>query len=89
MSGRGASAELELFEKDSAGNWPMTLRVSGLTPGSYELWLTRNGELADSCGGFLVAEGETEVPLNAPYRLKDYDGWVVVASGKEEPLLTT
>jgi hypothetical protein len=89
MSGSGATAQLELFEKDSAGNWPMTIRVSGLAPGSYELWLTREGELADSCGGFLIAAGETEVPLNAPYRLKDYDGWVVVEAGKDTPILTT
>ena len=31
MSGSGgASAELDLFEQDEAGNWPMELRVDGL-----------------------------------------------------------
>ena len=89
MSGAGATAQLDLFDNDSAGNWPMTLRVSGLAPGSYELWLTRKGKLADSCGAFVVSAGETEVPLNAPYRLRDYDGWVVVATGTDVPLLTT
>jgi hypothetical protein len=89
MAGRGATAELDVFEKDAAGNWPMELRVTGLEPGRYELWLTRKGELAASCGSFAVAERETTVPLNAPYKLRTYDGWVVVVSGESEPLLTT
>jgi hypothetical protein len=25
--------------------------------------------------------------LNAPYRLKDYDGWVVVRTGSSKPFL--
>ena len=70
MCGAGqATAELELFEKDEAGNWPMELRVCGLPAGRYELWLTRDGKLAEPCGAFAVAAGETTVPLNAPYRL--------------------
>lgn len=90
MSGAGqASAELDVFEKDAAGNWPMELRVSGLEPGRYELWLTRNGKLAEPCGAFAVAEGKTTVPLNAPYALKGFDGWVVVPSGDTTPVLTT
>lgn len=89
MAGRGATAELDVFEQDAAGNWPMELRVTGLEPGRYELWLTRRGELAASCGTFAVAERETTVPLNAPYKLRTYDGWVIVVSGEDEPLLTT
>jgi hypothetical protein len=89
MSGNGATAELDLFDVDAAGNWPMELHVRGLGPGRYELWLTRDGELAETCGQFVVAEGETTVPLNAPYRLRDFDGWVVVRFGMQEPLLTT
>jgi hypothetical protein len=89
MSGHGATAELDLFEMDTAGNWPMKLHVRGLAPGRYELWLTRDGKLAETCGQFVVAGGETTVPLNAPYRLKDFDGWVVVRYGMQEPLLTT
>lgn len=89
----GAAAELVVFAKDAAGNWPMELTVSGLKPlpagGVYELWLTRRGELADSCGTFSVSAGETEVPLNAPYRLRDYDGWVVVRHGTTTPVLRT
>jgi hypothetical protein len=90
MSGASpASAQLDLFEKDAAGNWPMELRVSGLPEGRYELWLTREGKLAEPCGAFAVAAGETTVPLNAPYSLKAFDGWVVVPSGSRTPVLTT
>jgi hypothetical protein len=84
-----ASAELDLFDVDAAGNWPMELRVRGLEKGRYELWLTRGKELAEPCGIFAVASGETVVPLNAPYRLRDFDGWVVTRIGSEAPVLTT
>lgn len=84
-----ATAELDLFEKDAAGNWPMELRVSGLPEGRYELWLTREGKLSEPCGAFAVAAGETTVPLNAPYSLKAFDGWVVVPAGEKTPVLTT
>jgi hypothetical protein len=92
MAGAGAAtASIELFSRDEAGNWPMTLEVSGLAPlppgQTYALWLTRKGELADPCGTFTVATGTTKVPLNAPYPLKDYDGWVVVRSGTTQPFL--
>ncbi len=90
MSGSGgATAELALFANDDAGNWPMELSVSGLPAGNYELWLTRDGELAASCGFFAVAADEVTVPLNAPYRLTDFDGWVVVPRGGDEHVLTT
>jgi hypothetical protein len=89
----GARAELVVFAKDAAGNWPMELTVSGLEPlsagGVYELWLTKQGELVESCGTFSVSTAETEVPLNAPYRLRDYDGWVVVEQGSTKPVLRT
>jgi hypothetical protein len=89
-----ATATLDVFEIDEAGNWPMELRVRGLAPASsgrpYELWLTRNGRLAALCGSFLVEPaGTTAVPLNAPYKLKAFDGWVVVEEGSRKPLLTT
>jgi hypothetical protein len=90
MSGPGgATAELDVFDVDDAGNWPMELHVRGLRSGKYELWLTRAGELAESCGIFAMAADETTVPLNAPYRLRDFDGWVVVAAGDDQPVLTT
>ena len=90
MSGPSqASAELALFEKDTAGNWPMRLEVRGLAAGRYELWLTRGAKLVEPCGAFAVGAGETSVPLNAPYHLREYDGWVVVPAGGHEPVLTT
>ena len=85
----GASGKLEIYERDGAGNWPMQLRVAGLAEGRYALWLTRDGRLAEPCGTFAVASGETRVPLNAPYKLRSFDGWVVVPSGTTQPVLTT
>jgi hypothetical protein len=89
-----ASATLELFAADDAGNWPMELEVRGLTPAAsgraYELWLTKDGRLAALCGSFRAEpDGTTTVPLNAPYRLADFDSWVVVEEGTQTPLLTT
>ena len=89
-----ASASLAVYELDAAGNWPMELAVSGLPASTgerpFELWLTRDGELAALCGGFLTSEtGEASVPMNAPYKFDDFDGWVVVEEGSETPLLTT
>ena len=94
MSGSGgATASLAVFPKDDAGNWPMELTVSGLPPlpggKTYELWLTKGGELAATCGTFVMASATTEVPLNAPYRLREYEGWVVVRTGTTTPVLST
>ena len=93
LSGSGnASASLDLLPKDEAGNWPMTLAVTGLPAlpdgKTYTLWLTKDGELAASCGEFVVAEsGTTTVPLNAPFRLRQFDAWVVVRTGTTEPVV--
>lgn len=85
-----AGMVLHVLPKDEAGNWPMTADVTGLTPlpqgAYYELWLTKNGELAVSCGRFLVDEygSATNVWLNGPYRFRDYDRWVVVSWSPSE-----
>jgi hypothetical protein len=98
MTGTGdavsAHGSLEIFDIDEAGNWPMELTVEGLTPSSsgrpYELWLTKDGHLAVLCGSFLAEpDGATVVPMNAPYKLRDFDDWVVVEEGSKTPLLTT
>lgn len=91
---RGAFASIELLPQDASGNWPMRLIVRGLPPSTgrddaYELWLTRDGELADSCGVFTVHEGLTTVTLSVPFALRSYDGWVVTRRGSDEVLLTT
>lgn len=93
-AGAGSNAVLEIFDIDQAGNWPMELRLTGLEPApsgrTYELWLTRGRSLTALCGSFLVeSDGTTVVPMNAPFRLKDFDGWVVVEQGSKAPLLTT
>jgi hypothetical protein len=91
---QGASASLEVLDRDAAGNWPMTVSVEGLAPTTsghpYELWLTHDGELRALCGSFRTDErGTAVVPMNAPYKFSEYDGWVVVEEGSETPLLTT
>ena len=89
----GARASLSVLEADSAGNWPMVMKISGLAAlpagQTYALWLTKRGKLEASCGTFAVGKGTTTVSLNAPFHLKEYDGWIVVRSGTTLPLLTT
>jgi hypothetical protein len=92
--GRGAFASIELLPEDASGNWPMNVLVRGLPPSSgrtdyYELWLTRNGKLAESCGRFTLHEGVTEVHLSVPYGLRAFDGWVVTRHDSTAPLLST
>jgi hypothetical protein len=89
-----ASASLHVLPLDTAGNWPMEVTVEGLKPATsgrpYELWLTRDGRLEGLCGSFLTSpSGSAVVPMNAPYRFDEYDGWVVVEEGSNTPLLTT
>ena len=83
--GQAAAAEatIRIGKLDEQGNWPLLMTVRGLRPlpagGYYVLWLTRKGEPAASCGTFVAAGASTKVRLNAPYRLKEYDGWIVTA----------
>jgi hypothetical protein len=89
----GAKGDLVVFTKDGAGNWPMRLQVSGLPDldgeRTYELWLTKRGKLVSWCGAFTVHDTWANVPLNAPYRLREYDGWVVVKPGTQDVVLRT
>jgi Anti-sigma-K factor rskA len=90
----GAHASLEIFALDDAGNWPMLVEVEGLAPAAngelYELWLTVDGALAALCGSFRTdPEGRAVIPMNAPWKIDDFDGWVVVAAGSTRPLLST
>jgi hypothetical protein len=96
-SAPGELASIELAPVDRAGNWPLLLRVEGLPRlpkgAYYELLLTRDGKLGPSCGTFRVHGGVTEVLLNAPYHVRSWDGWVVVAHrpgrGESAPILST
>jgi hypothetical protein len=90
----GASASLEIYDVDEAGNWPMLIDVRGLPPAGdrelYQLWLTREGKPVALCGSFLTEpDGTAIVSMNAPWRLADFDGWVVVERGSTKPVLTT
>jgi hypothetical protein len=88
----GASASLDVYDVDEAGNWPMLIDVQGLPPREerFELWLTTDGVPTAFCGSFLTDEtGRAVVPLNAPWRIDDFDGWVVVESGSTQPVLST
>lgn len=94
MTGQDARASLAILPADEAGNWPMRMTVQGLPPleggNQYELWLSRDGKPIEPCGTFVVhGEGRTVVTLNAPYKLKNFDGWVVTRRGSEETILET
>ena len=84
---------IQIAEKDSVGNWPMLVEVSGLPEQTshaayYELWLTHNGKAVVPCGSFRVHGKTTRVRLSVPYSLKSFDGWVVTAqpSGRQDGL---
>ena len=89
----GAVASLVVFEKDDDGNWPMELTVRNLPPlgdrSRYELRLTRGGTVGPSCGTFFVGSETAIAHLNAPFKLRQYDGWVIVRAGSREPLVRT
>jgi hypothetical protein len=94
LQGPSASGALKVGAQDSAGNWPMILSVQGLAQlpagGYYELLLTRKGKPVASCGTFVVDAATTDVRLNAPYKLKTFDGWVVarhLAGRTAEPVV--
>ena len=88
-----AYGSLEVGEYDGEGNYPMRFTIRGLPAEAdgerYELFLTRNGRLVASCGEFRVERGETVVYLNAAYRLKGIDGWVVVRDQDDAVVMTT
>jgi hypothetical protein len=97
---RGSSdafASIKMAPADKAYNWPLQLRVRGLKDlpkgGYYELLLTKNGKPGLSCGTFRTHDGKTTIVLNAPYPLRRWNGWIVVAHLPDgqtgPPVLTT
>jgi hypothetical protein len=88
-----ALASLRIEPVDEAGNWPMKLNVTGLPKlpprGYYAVFLVRNGKIYAPCGTFVVAGAKhgTSVALNAPYRIRHGDTWVVTRQmpGHQEP----
>ncbi len=97
VSGGAAHASVLVGNRDEVGNWPLLVHVSGLKslPKGvwYELYLTRGDKVVAWCGAFSVKKtGRTTVRFSVPYRLKDFDGWVVTTSKgrpKQQVLLTT
>jgi hypothetical protein len=78
-----ARASLRIEDPDAAGNWPMDLAAVGLPKlppkAYYEVFLTRHGKIFAPCGSFVVKSARigVSVKLNAPYRLRQGDAWVV------------
>ncbi|HZQ82689.1 MAG TPA: hypothetical protein VFB25_12010 [Gaiellaceae bacterium] len=88
----GRLAVIKIGARDSVGNWPMLVQVTGLPQQSnrndyYELWLTRDGKPVASCGSFRVHGNTTTVRLTVPYSLKAFDGWVVTAQSTPDTQL--
>jgi hypothetical protein len=94
---QAASGTIDLGQLDNQGNWPLQVKVSHLPSppknGYYEMFLTRHGKIAATCGTFNVHGSTATVRLNAPYNLRRFDGWVVTMErpGKNahEVMLTT
>lgn len=94
-----AQAIIRISARDSVGNWPMELEVTGLPKqaaraGYYELWLTKGHAPVEPCGAFRVHGDKTIVRFTIPYDAKNADGWVVTAQpdGTRQPgpvVLTT
>jgi len=91
-----ASATIHIGELDASGNWPLKMVVHGLKPlpkgDYYEMFLTRHGQRAATCGTFRLRSGDS-VRLNAPYSLRQFDGWIVTlerpGSNRHPVVLTT
>ena len=97
-AGSQASAVIHIANVDSAGNWPLKVDVKNLPElpkgQYYEMFLSRGADQrAASCGTFRVSGDSEEVRLNAPYRIKDFGGWVVTrerpGSGNHPVVLST
>ena len=89
-SGGNALAVLKIAKRDSVGNWPMRISITGLPQQKqhaayYELWLTRKGRPSESCGIFRVHGNTTTVNLSVPYSFKGVSGWVVTEHRPGQP----
>jgi hypothetical protein len=76
-----AWASISGTTRDSAGNWKMLFKTTGLPQlhghEYYILWLTKHGKPVAACGSFLVNDGTTVATFAEPYEVQEYDGWVV------------
>jgi hypothetical protein len=93
---RTASATIDLGDIDQSGNWPLRVELRNLPSlprgAYYEMYLTRHGKPAATCGTFVTSGTSSTVRLNAPYSLRHYDGWVVTRNlpgSKTNPVVLT
>ena len=91
-----ATGTISVGERDPSGNWPLKLVVNKLPAlprhAYYEMFLTRNGKPAASCGTFAAGNKTVTVRLNVPYNTRRYDGWVVtrhVRHSNTQPVVLT
>ena len=90
-----ATASLAVFELDDAGNWPMELTVVRAAAGAERPPVRALAHARRRARGPVRRlrherrGGAASVPMNAPYRFDEFDGWVIVEEGSETPLLTT
>jgi Anti-sigma-K factor rskA, C-terminal len=87
----GAKATIAGTTKDSAGNWKMLFKTTGLPKVSgkqyYVLWLTKHGRPIVPCGSFLVGDGTTVATYVEPYEVHEFDGWAVTLwNGPKAPV---
>jgi hypothetical protein len=86
-----ALASLRVLPADTSGNWPMKLSATGLPKLGpkeyYVVYLERNDKIYAPCGAFVANGDAVDVTLNAPYKLKSHDTWVVTKNtwGKRKP----
>jgi hypothetical protein len=92
MHGHAANGVIRIAQRDSVGNWPMQMEVSGLPEqrnrdAYYELWLTHDGRPTEPCGQFRVHGKTTRITFTVPWATDGADGWAVTAQlpGKEGP----
>lgn len=86
-AGTAATAKIDIGKRDSHGNWPLEVEVSGLPKlksGYYEMWLTR-GKHHWTCGTFATSGEKTKVRMTIPYDLHRGDGWIVTEERPGEP----
>ena len=65
-------------------------RIASLAaiPGGFQDTLAFSGLTMPDAIRF-APDGTTVVPMNAPWRFDEFDGWVVVEEGSTAPILTT
>lgn len=92
MHGPSANGLIRIAQRDSVGNWPMQMEVSGLPEqhnrdAYYELWLTHNGKPTEPCGQFRVHGKTTRITFTVPWATDGADGWAVTSQppGEEGP----